>query len=84
VPSVDHVLQNGSGRGIQAIVVYPMNAFANSHDEKLGKFLKRSSGRKTARSICPLHGTGRRSRARGDPKIPEEMLRFSPAPEPPS
>ena len=40
VPIVDHVLRNGSGRGIQAIVVYPMNALANSQDEELGKFLK--------------------------------------------
>ena len=30
VPIVDHVLRNGSGRGIRAIVVYPMNALANS------------------------------------------------------
>ncbi|MCB9597540.1 MAG: DEAD/DEAH box helicase, partial [Sandaracinaceae bacterium] len=30
VPIVDHVLRNGSGRGTQAIVVYPMNALANS------------------------------------------------------
>lgn len=41
VPIVDHILRNGSGRGIQAIVVYPMNALANSQDEELGKFLKR-------------------------------------------
>ena len=41
VPIVDHVLRTGSGRGIQAIVVYPMNALANSQDEELGKFLKR-------------------------------------------
>ena len=39
VPIVDHVLRNGSGRGIRAIVVYPMNALANSQDEELGKFL---------------------------------------------
>ncbi|MFG0252771.1 MAG: DEAD/DEAH box helicase, partial [Phycisphaerales bacterium JB038] len=26
VPIVDHVLRNGSGKGIQAIIVYPMNA----------------------------------------------------------
>ena len=39
VPIVDHVLKNGSGRGIQAIVVYPMNALANSQDEELKKFL---------------------------------------------
>jgi ATP-dependent helicase YprA (DUF1998 family) len=41
VPIVDHVLRNGSGRGIQAIVVYPMNALANSQEEELGKFLKK-------------------------------------------
>jgi ATP-dependent helicase YprA (DUF1998 family)/very-short-patch-repair endonuclease len=39
-PIVDHVLRNGSGRGIQAIVVYPMNALANSQDEELKKFLE--------------------------------------------
>ena len=31
---VDHVLRRGSGRGIQAIVVYPMNALANSQIPK--------------------------------------------------
>ena len=39
VPIVDHVLRRGSGRGVQAIIVYPMNALANSQDEELGKFL---------------------------------------------
>ncbi|MDX9980541.1 MAG: DEAD/DEAH box helicase, partial [Lentisphaeria bacterium] len=41
VPIVDHVLRKGSGRGVQAIVVYPMNALANSQDEELRKFLVR-------------------------------------------
>jgi len=41
VPIVDHVLRSGSGRGIQAIVVYPMNALANSQDEELKKFLEK-------------------------------------------
>ncbi|MBF6596052.1 MAG: DEAD/DEAH box helicase [Thermaceae bacterium] len=40
VPIVDHVLRRGSGKGIQAIVVYPMNALANSHYGELEKFLK--------------------------------------------
>ena len=40
VPAVDHVLRRGSGRGIQAIVVYPMNALANSQAEELRKFLE--------------------------------------------
>ena len=39
VPIVDRVLRNGSGRGIQAIIVYPMNALANSQYEELGKFI---------------------------------------------
>ena len=43
VPIVDHVLRRGSGRGIQAIVVYPMNALANSQHEELGKFIDRGS-----------------------------------------
>ena len=39
VPIVDHVLRTGSGQGIQAIIVYPMNALANSQHEELGKFI---------------------------------------------
>lgn len=39
VPIVDHVLRVGSGKGIQAIVVYPMNALANSQEAELEKFL---------------------------------------------
>lgn len=39
VPIVDHVLRNGKGKGIQAIVVYPMNALCNSQYGELEKFL---------------------------------------------
>jgi ATP-dependent helicase YprA (DUF1998 family) len=39
IPIVDHVLRRGSGRGVQAIVVYPMNALANSQEGELRKFL---------------------------------------------
>jgi len=39
IPIVDHVLRRGPGRGIQAIVVYPMNALANSQYGELTKFL---------------------------------------------
>jgi len=51
VPIVDHVLRNGSGKGIQAIVVYPMNALANSQNEELGKFILRgySEGKQPVR-----------------------------------
>ncbi|MFM1816406.1 MAG: hypothetical protein RLZ98_3101 [Pseudomonadota bacterium] len=41
IPIVDHVLRRGSGRGIQAIVIYPMNALANSQFDELEKFLQR-------------------------------------------
>src|SRR5215217_2630115 len=40
VPIVDKVLRNGSGQGIQAIIIYPMNALANSQFGELEKFLK--------------------------------------------
>lgn len=40
VPIVDFVLKKGSGKGIQAIIVYPMNALANSQQGELEKFLK--------------------------------------------
>ncbi|MCY4068074.1 MAG: DEAD/DEAH box helicase [Acidimicrobiaceae bacterium] len=39
VPIVNHVLRSGSGRGIKALVLYPMNALANSQCEELSKFL---------------------------------------------
>jgi ATP-dependent helicase YprA (DUF1998 family) len=40
VPIVDRVLREGSGQGVRAIVVYPMNALANSQLGELGKFLE--------------------------------------------
>lgn len=40
VPVVDHVLRRGSGRGIQAVIVYPMNALANSQCGELNKFVQ--------------------------------------------
>ena len=36
---MDHVLRRGAGKGIQAIVIYPMNALANSQHGELTKFL---------------------------------------------
>lgn len=40
VPIIDHVIRNGTGKGIQAIVVYPMNALANSQCGELEKFVR--------------------------------------------
>ncbi|ONI92383.1 DEAD/DEAH box helicase [Saccharothrix sp. ALI-22-I] len=39
VPIVDHVLRGDRRKGIKAIVVYPMNALANSQRHELEKFL---------------------------------------------
>ncbi len=39
IPIVDFVLKNGSGKGIKAIIVYPMNALANSQHGELEKFI---------------------------------------------
>lgn len=41
IPTVNFVLQHGSGQGIRAIIVYPMNALANSQFIELEKFLVR-------------------------------------------
>ncbi len=40
IPIVDFILKNGSGEGIKAIIVYPMNALANSQELELKKFLE--------------------------------------------
>ena len=39
IPIVDFVLKHGSGKGVQAIIVYPMNALANSQLGELQKFI---------------------------------------------
>lgn len=39
IPIVNYVLQHGSGKGIKAIIIYPMNALANSQFGELEKFL---------------------------------------------
>jgi ATP-dependent helicase YprA (DUF1998 family)/very-short-patch-repair endonuclease len=40
IPIVDAVLREGPGKGIRAIVIYPMNALANSQVGELRKFLE--------------------------------------------
>lgn len=39
LPIVDAVLKEGSGKGIRAVIVYPMNALANSQVGELEKYL---------------------------------------------
>lgn len=47
VPIVDRVLHEGSGKGVRAIIVYPMNALANSQRNELEKFLGKTSPKVT-------------------------------------
>ena len=71
VPIVDHVLRRGPGNGIQAIIVYPMNALANSQNEELTKFLVTGYGD----SVSPV----RFARYTGQEKGPErEEIRANP------
>lgn len=39
IPIINHVLREGPGKGVKAIIVYPMNALVNSQYEALEKFL---------------------------------------------
>lgn len=59
VPIVDRVLRQGSGKGVQAIVVYPMNALANSQIGELEKFLG-----KTAPKVTFQRYTGQESKSK--------------------
>jgi len=42
-PIVDTILRNGSGKGVKALIIYPMNALVNSQVEELKKFLDSST-----------------------------------------
>jgi ATP-dependent helicase YprA (DUF1998 family) len=64
IPIVDAVLASradGGKRRTSAIVVYPMNALANSQLEELGKFLSNAAGQR-----CSLHRTRERRAAAAD------------------
>ena len=54
MPIVDRVLREGSGKGVRAIVVYPMNALANSQSRSWSKFL----GSRTHRKVTFARYTG--------------------------
>jgi len=66
LPIVDHVLRNGPGRGIQAIVVYPMNALANSQLGELAKFLERAPFDKDRPPVRVRRYTGQEKREERD------------------
>ena len=61
VPIVDRVLREGTGQGVRAIVVYPMNALANSQLGELEKFLGKDKPRVTFKRY-----TGQESRVERD------------------
>ncbi len=42
IPIVQDILKHGSGHGVRAVIVYPLNALANSQMQELDKFLKTS------------------------------------------
>lgn len=44
IPTVDRILREGSGKGVKAIIVYPMNALANSQMGELQKFVQHGFG----------------------------------------
>lgn len=67
VPIVDHVLRTGSGRGTKAIVVYPMNALANSQELELRKFLGETNPKVTFARYAGQEGEEDRKRIRDDP-----------------
>ncbi len=43
VPIINQILRDGTGQGVRAIIVYPMNALANSQLGELDKFLPNGS-----------------------------------------
>ena len=47
---IDHLLKNKKGKGIKAIIVYPMNALINSQFEEIDK-IKRSYEQRTAKDF---------------------------------
>ena len=77
VPIVDHVLRQGPGRGIKAIVVYPMNALANS---QFGELRSSSTvATPTAEARCGSSATPARSPTRsGTPSSPTRPTSCSP------
>ena len=79
VPIVDRVLaraERPGGARVRAIVVYPMNALANSQLEELEKFLRDGYGDgPRAGHLRPLHRPGaRRARARRSCDNPPDIL----------
>ncbi len=74
VPIVDHVLRNGTGRGVQAIIVYPMNALANSQLGELDKFLGYGFGGKAPVTVRRYTGQESQDDRRAIIEDPPDIL----------
>lgn len=64
VPIINRILaarRAGEPRRTRAIVIYPMNALANSQREELEKFIQAGTERGGARLACPRTGATARS-----------------------
>jgi len=74
IPIVNHVLATGgSGGGIQAIVVYPMNALANSQFNELEKFLCRGLPCRGSRPLPSNATQVKNLRNRSKPSSPTHL-----------
>ena len=73
VPIVDRVLRarrrRPAGR-VRAIIVYPMNALANSQHNELEKYLRDGYPRPRAGDVRPVHRAGGPGRPGQDPQQP--------------
>ncbi len=86
IPIVDRVLRNGGKQGIQAVVVYPMNALCNSQYGELEKFLRVGFGlgkkpmrlAKTERDPVSTSGASIFSMSQNRAILPDKSIRFSP------
>jgi len=63
VPIVDRILKarrEGEPHRTRAVIIYPMNALANSQLEELGKFVGGQRSPRLKTDVCPLYRTGKR------------------------
>lgn len=75
VPIVDHVVRAGSGRGVRAIVVYPMNALANSQHGELASSSATATPTVAARSRSrAVQGRNPTRRSRPSLQNPPDIL----------
>jgi superfamily II DNA/RNA helicase/very-short-patch-repair endonuclease len=63
IPIVDAVLREGSGKGIRAIIVYPMNALANSQLGEMRKFVALAPYGEHSPAVRIARYTGQESQA---------------------